>query len=164
MERRRIDADETLSVGEQYLYDGCVYICTKQDRDDIWRAGGPGQRYTLVHDETIHGNKPGDFFDPEAVHRQQQPWDTVIPMRVAIGAVTNNRDCEATEIGIKSTVWRRINGFSNVNSQPSNDVIENFERDNGSLQLGGMTKYVRRVSFLSCTPVKLDQILGETLR
>ena len=147
VERRRIDADETLSVGEQYLYDGCVYICTKQDRDDIWRAGGPGQRYTLVHDETIHGNKPGDFFDREAVHRQQQPWDTVIPMRVAIGAVTNNRDCEATEIGIKSTVWRRINGFSNVNSQPTDSVIAQFERDNGSIQLGSMSKYVRRVSF-----------------
>ena len=147
VERRRIDADETLSVGEQYLYDGCVYICTKQDIDDIWRAGGPGQRYTLVHDETIHGNKPGDFFDTEAVHRQQQPWDTVIPMRVAIGAVTNNRDCEATEIGIKSTVWRRINGFSNVNSQPTQSVITQFEKDNGSIQLGSMTKYVRRVSF-----------------
>ena len=156
VERRRIDADEIMSVGEQYLYDGCVYICTKQDIEDVWRAGGPGQRYTLVHDETINGNKPGDFFDIEAVHRQQQPWDTVIPMRVAIGAVTNNRDCEATEIGIKSVVWRRINGFSNVNSQPTDSVISRFEKDNGSIQLGSMTKYVRRATFFKLYAREID--------
>ena len=68
-------------------------------------------------------------------------------MRVAIGAVTNNRECIATEIGIKSTVWRRINGFQNVNTKPDDDVIREFQDDNGSIQLGSMNKYVRRMSF-----------------
>ena len=147
VERRRIDADEILSIGEQYLYDGCIYICTAQSVEDPWRVGGPNKRYTLKHEETIHGNKPGDLNNQSAINFKRLPHDTVIPMRVAIGAVTNNRDCEATEIGLKSTVWRRINGFANVNSQPSESVIRQYERDNGNIQLGGMTKYVRRLSF-----------------
>lgn len=147
VERRRIDADEILSIGEQYLYNGCIYICTAQSTEEPWRVGGPNKRYTLVHEETIHGNKPGNFNNRSAINLKRLPHDTVIPLRVAIGAVTNNRDCEATEIGIKSTVWRRINGFANVNSQPSQSVIQEFEDDNGNIQLGSMTKYVRRVSF-----------------
>ena len=69
VERRRIDADEILSIGEQYLYDGCLYICTAQSVEEPWRVGGSNKRYTLVHDETIHGNKPGNFYDRNAINR-----------------------------------------------------------------------------------------------
>ena len=145
--RRRIDADEIMSVGEQYLYNGCVYVCTRQDVDDIWRLNGTGQRYTLRHAETIHGSKPRDYYDRNLPNVTDVPWSPPIPMRVAIGAVSNNRDCDATEIGIKSTVWRRISGFPNVNSLPNDDVIDRFERANGSIQVGGMNTYVRRATF-----------------
>jgi hypothetical protein len=34
-------------------------------------------------------------------------------LRVAFGVVRNTRDCEVTEIGIRSQVWNRANGLCN---------------------------------------------------
>lgn len=147
VDRRRIDADEILALGEQYLFNGCLYMCEAQTSEDIWRSKGSSKSYILKYNETIDGNKPASFSNANNVNRKDEPSETSNLMRAAIGSVSNNRACDATEIGIKSVVWRRINGFANVNTQPSASLIREFEKDNGSIQLGGMTKYVRRASF-----------------
>ena len=149
VERRRIDADEILAVGEHYLIDGALYTCTSQDTDDVWmpiNATQKGYNFSLS-EELLPNTKQPNFQDNGRILFTQEPSNAVIPMRIAIGAVTNNRECIATEIGIKSTVWRRINGFQNVNTKPDDDVIREFQDDNGSIQLGTMNKYVRRMSF-----------------
>ena len=73
-------------------------------------------------------------------------------MKVQDGFVSNNRDCHITEIGLKSTVYKQITGFANVNSQPNEDVIKTFENDGDSLALGQMAKYLNRYSSLWLKP------------
>ena len=59
---------------------------------------------------------------------------------------TNRPEDDYIEIGIKSTVWKQISN-PNLNSQPSEKVIEQYEEEGGSIQLGSMQTYLFRMSF-----------------
>jgi len=50
--------------------------------------------------------------------------------RLAIATVANNRACDVTELGIKSTVWKRINGFPTELREALLNVLNNaFDSD-----------------------------------
>ena len=54
----------------------------------------------------------GAFMDDPT--RLRRP-DRAVPLqRVAVGNITTTRAVDMVEIGIKSTVWRQVNGFPNV--------------------------------------------------
>ena len=74
--------------------------------------------------------------------------------------ITNSYKCTTTEIGIKSVVNKQITGFANVNSHPGywqyygkpdeagiDGVVHDYEKKNGNISLGQMSKYVKRYSF-----------------
>ena len=67
--------------------------------------------------------------------------------KVSIGTISNIRSSDVTEIGIKSKVFRRINGFPNVNAMVSRDEQVRYEQRGGGIGLGSMTKFVDRLSF-----------------
>ena len=76
------------------------------------------------------------------------PWERLCVQRAAVATFSNNRSCDATEIGLKSIVYRQITGFANVNSYPGDDVIEDYEeKGGGSITLGQLSKYTKRFSF-----------------
>ena len=136
LEDRRIEADTTITVGDMYLAGTASVVCTGQT-EGVWVPGKDKEYYfrvvepgicTLGADTSVH-----ESYD---YHLQ----------RLAIGTIANNRACDATEIGIKSTVWRQIN-FPNVNSQPSALTIAQYNEDNTSLQLGNVDRYITRYSF-----------------
>ena len=60
--------------------------------------------------------------------------------------VSNTRKCNVTEIGIKSTVYRRAS-IKNVNAYPEESVIDEIADTGGRLELGTMDRYLPRYSF-----------------
>lgn len=67
-------------------------------------------------------------------------------MRVAFGVVRNTRDCEVTEIGIKSQVWNRANGLCNFSGLPTVAAFRSAEIDGVGIESGTMTLYMKRTS------------------
>lgn len=67
-------------------------------------------------------------------------------LRVAFGIVRNSRDCEVTEIGIRSQVWNRANGLCNFQSLPSVEAFRDAEINGVGIESGTMTLYIKRTS------------------
>jgi hypothetical protein len=67
-------------------------------------------------------------------------------MRVAFGVVRNSRDCEVTEIGLRSQVWNRANGLCNFQALPSVDAFLEAEANAVGIESGAMTLYMKRTS------------------
>lgn len=135
----REESDAQLNVGDQYLAGSALVICTNVSTIEPWDP-------KTTKEYVLKVIEPG-YVDTRGWLNTETVFDVSTLQRVAIGTVSNTRQCSATEIGIKSTVWRQITGFPNVNSHPGSDTIHKFEDDNGSFTLGAVTKYIRRLSF-----------------
>jgi hypothetical protein len=66
--------------------------------------------------------------------------------KIAFATVSNNRNCDVTEIGIKSKVFKQMR-FSNVNSQPGQKALDRAYNDRTQIQLGQVDRYLPRMSF-----------------
>ena len=67
-------------------------------------------------------------------------------LRTAFGIVRNTRDCEVTEIGIRSQVWNRANGLCNFSALPAPESFRQAELDRVAIESGTMTLYLKRTS------------------
>jgi len=76
--------------------------------------------------------------------------------RVAFATVSNNRDCNVTEIGIKSKVFKQMR-FANVNSQPGQAALDRAYDDRTQIQLGQVDRYLNRMSFFMLQVRKIGQ-------
>lgn len=134
----RIEADDSISLGEMYMAGDALLVCTDAPTD-IWELGKSYQyRFDCI--------EPG-FVESARNDGTIETHDVTTLQRCAIGTVTNTRACIITEIGLKSVVWKQINGFANVNSYPGKDVQGQYEKEGGQLSIGTITKYIRRLSF-----------------
>lgn len=138
VESARVTADESIGIGNQYLA-GTALVIAHSVPINPWEIG-----YTKDSSFRI---LEGGAIDTAGVLDKYDPYQRLTLQRVAIGTVSNNRSCHATEIGIKSTVFKQIQGFANVNSHPGQSTLEDFEEDSVSFSLGSLTKYVTRMSF-----------------
>lgn len=163
----RISADTQISVGELYLVgDKTLAVCTdilgSIGANEPWAPstyskdviGQPTNDKTFVFKVTEYGNvntipSYGDIGASElnAILNPRNPSESYPLQRAAVATVSNTRPCSATELVIKSNVWRQISGFTDVTAYPSEGVIHDFQKNNGSIQLGTLNKYVRRLSF-----------------
>jgi hypothetical protein len=67
-----------------------------------------------------------------------------------VATVSTSRPCDAIEIGIKSRVFRRINGFANVNSRPDKSTLDEFKNpEKGTFSLGTVNTFINRYSFFT---------------
>ena len=73
-------------------------------------------------------------------------YDVYTGYKIALATITNNRKCDATEIGIKSKVYKRIQ-FANVNSQPNEEALQRAFDAGTQIQLGQLNVYAKRFSF-----------------
>ena len=76
--------------------------------------------------------------------------------RIAFATVSNNRECDVTEIGIKSKVFKQMR-FSNVNSQPGQKALDRAYDDRTHIQLGQVDRYLPRMSFFMLQVRKIGQ-------
>ena len=136
----RVTADENFAIGNEYMVGtGLAVVTSVSDRP--WeRNYTKDVKFKWIEKGAVDKTKVNDWY---------KSFQKLTIQRVAIGTVSNNRACESTEIGIKSTVYRQINGFANVNAYPGDDKIEEIEDDNGSFALGSLQTYTSRLSFFT---------------
>lgn len=139
----RTDADEAISVGEQYLAGNALVVATNVPTQP-WTVG-----YWKDFKFTVTERGQVDTVSTQSMATADPSYTKTTLQRVAIATVSNSRACNMTEIGIKSTVWRQITGFTNVNSHPGADTVEKYEKENGSMALGTVQKYIKRLSFFT---------------
>lgn len=66
--------------------------------------------------------------------------------KVSFGLVRNTRECEVTEIGLRSQVWNRANGLCNFSGLPSPESFRAAEVNGVGIESGTMTLYMKRTS------------------
>lgn len=159
----RLSADSNIALGELYLVgDTVLAVCTKiysSDVNDVykpWSAKPPVDKNAWFSVTT-----PGCVQCPTldtAINNPLAPWLAYPLMRAAVATITNTRPCTATELVIKSRVWRQVSGFPDMNAHPGKGLIEDYEDEGGSISLGTLNKYLRRLSFfmLETRPVDGD--------
>jgi len=141
---RHYYADDNINIGSTYIFGSAIIECTGMSTEDPWSIGTtktynfkciePGAGYFLAadRDELVNGGNV-----PYGQHLQ----------KISFGVVSNNRKCHQTEIGIKSVVWKRLNSFANVNTEPESAVIAAYADQNTFLSLGKVNRYINRYSF-----------------
>ena len=136
----RETSDDSISIGEQYLIGTAKGVCIEIDNPgQLWKVG-------LVKQYTFKITEPGKI-QVRGVTSAHNPDELLLIQKCAIGTVTNNIKCDVTEIGIKSTVWKQISGFANVNSHPGYHVVRDYQLEGGNITLGQLSKYIKRYSF-----------------
>ena len=143
----RESADDSIAIGEQFMIGTAVVICKNIAQDHLWAEG-------VYKDFDFEVTEPG-IIDVRGLTNTHNSFELLIPQKCAIATVSNTKACTTTEIGIRSTVWKQITGFSNVNSHPGHweydkdGVVDRYEEENGSISLGGLNKYIKRLSFFN---------------
>jgi len=138
---RREEIDSNIGIGSQYMIGQTLVICTGISTPDPWQEGLT-KTYTFKTTEY----QPGANVDIKGVGGLEEVFQTTAVCRAATGIVSNSRACNQTEIGIRSQVWKQLS-FANVNTQPSQSTIEDYEEKGGSINLGQINKYLTRYSF-----------------
>ena len=142
-DRTRFAADAALSVGDTYLIGDALCVCYQKDNSPWYpESPNPVRAYFRVVE-------PGGRVMCSTADNADNPGDRTIVQRVAYGSITNNRQCNRTDILIKSIVYRRINGFANVNSRVDDDVIQDFQEDGTQYSLGSMQLFNKRISLFN---------------
>lgn len=148
----RINGDDNLAIGDSYLIGSALAVCRNVTYSNANRVWIPDSDTTATG--TFEITDSGRFnVRASGITQAHHPYELTVIQRAAVGTISNNTKCQVTEIGIKSTVWRQITGFSNVNSHPGHitygqpGTIKNYEEDNGNISLGQMSKYINRYSF-----------------
>nr|BAR36024.1 phage-related protein tail component [uncultured Mediterranean phage uvMED] len=143
-------ADEAIQESEQYLIGKAICTCIRRPSEVWYPECGKPFEYKFRIDEKpagydlpVYNSITKDDDDDGAV----LPWTGVNLMRVAIGSVTNSRECFITEIGVKSEVWRQMSGAANYAAHPSKNTVKEVVDKRGQVSLGTVTKYTSRFSF-----------------
>lgn len=122
-----------------------VLIC-EEVYDDGYVPNGKG-RVGFVPKDFVLSKTPMPERSSGSEFDISQSWYPVCQAEVA--TFQNVRECDTTEIGIKSQVWLRFNGLTNIISLPSEDQLKEFDDDNINIKAGTIQTYSTRTSFFS---------------
>ena len=122
--------DDTIAVGEQYMVGSTLMTVTEEDNGNRWVHGYEGFQKTIK----LQADEPG-YLEFRNTDETKLPSQSLVVQKANLATFSNTRKCNITEIGIKSVVWRQINGFPNVNAMPSQDRIRSYEDKNGGICL-----------------------------
>lgn len=151
-------ADEALQVGELFMIGRTVWQVTQRSLT-AWKENKEDQLIQLKCIEVPLGeyNKIGLVSRP--VLRKNYIADTIdtangiFPgvafyplMRFAVATIRNTRSCDVTEIGLRSSVFQRLNGLCNFQSLPKPNELIEAEGKRINLTSGAINSYVRRSS------------------
>ena len=158
--------DSIREAADETLQPGVVLVCNRtllrviQRPDDVWQVEAPDFYYVLEVigftganntigiagtknvDKWIHG-EGGDELPEEWF--KGTGWYALSKMD--IGQAKNTRPTEVTEIGIRAQVWSQANSLANFNTVPSPAKLEEYDDDNITVNVGQMSKYMRRTAF-----------------
>ena len=156
----REEVDTSMALGEQYMVGSALATVYQETDGNIWtpfpvNGKYEGKSYKMKVDE------PG-YMNFTNVEDAKMPYEALIVQKCEIGSFANTKECDETQIGIKSTVWRQISGNQNLNECPSRERIVSYEKDGGNITLGSVSKYVNRLSFFKLQAKILNTNTGWT--
>ena len=156
----REDVDTNMALGEQYMVGSALATVYQETDANIWtpfpvNGQFQGKRYKMKVDE-----KGWMSFANET--DAKMPYESLVIQKCAISTFANTKECDVTQIGIKSIVWRQISGIQNLNECPSRERIVSYEGENGNISLGSVSKYVNRLSFFKLQVKVLNTNTGWT--
>lgn len=147
-----VSTDEIMQVGEQFVV-GEKLVKVVSRSADMWQRG---KTVNIALSEPIPGGPADAIYGKEYTTDDGKDKDGSTGKnfgsiyyslcRAVVAAFRNNRRCEATEIGIKSQVWGRINGLAHFNAIPDPDTLQNYDENNVQFSLGTNSEYVQRIS------------------
>jgi hypothetical protein len=160
----RSSVESSLQQYDELMNIGATFMIGRSTWRVIARRGGPYDTITpeevtitLQCMETWSRNNNVVGLVAQAVVDEQN-WipfpadvrETWYPLlRYNIGQITNNRDCDVTEIGIKSQVWTRFNGITNFNTVPNPSTLADLNRRSVTVREGKNQSYGMRTSFFA---------------
>ena len=150
-DQARGDAADSMDVGELYLLGAEVYLCESIEPQarEPWDVEDRETRVHKLRRQDEYDRKDYEYkgaFMNNSPTRIRRP-DRAIPLQqVSIGNITTTRAVDMVEIGIKSTVWRQINGFPNVN-ELDRDRANEYAKEGATYSLGAVDIYTERMSF-----------------
>ncbi|HAX27619.1 MAG TPA: hypothetical protein DCX94_06810, partial [Alteromonas macleodii] len=161
------EADGAMQLGEHFMIGGSIWKVTRRKLQSFepTEDGGADQRITLqcVDTSTSRFKKIGivskdlvvepqgtgnEFIGDSGVGDQSiAVGEGFFPLtQVAIATIKNNRPAFITEIGLKSTVFQRLNGLCNFQNLPDQKEVENSEGENIQINNGTISATIRRSS------------------
>ena len=161
------EADGAMQLGEHFMIGGSIWKVTRRKLQNFepTESGGADQRITLqcVDTSTSRFKKIGivskdlvvepqgtgnEFIGDSGVGDQSIGiGEGFFPLtQVAIATIKNNRPAFITEIGLKSTVFQRLNGLCNFQNLPDQKEVENSEEENIQINNGTISATIRRSS------------------
>jgi len=150
----RIVTDEALQPNQELMVGtGIIARVVSRQNEGIWDPLDEATftyELTLESDRTIERvNQGKDLSSQDEDGGCGKPWVRSAIQQVSVGNITNSRPCHATEIGIKSEVWRQITNSINFNGWPKEKVLEDYEDEGDTITLGNISKYTKRYSFFA---------------
>ena len=146
----RIMIDDTIQEGQEFMLGSARAICVGRPNES-WTKYYEGD-FIYEFELTDGGNVPvvggrNDIESSGAGRGAAGPWDRGCVQQLAVATLTNTCPCDATEIGIRSEVWRQMQGAANFNDHPDPETVEKYEEAQSTINLGTITKYTKRYSF-----------------
>ena len=150
----REESDDTIQIGESYLAGSALVVCTNKSRP-IWTSDHYQNCTFTVDTSGVVDIRTGQ----NGLKGAHKGYQLLTLQKVAIGTISNSKACDVTEIGLKSKVFKQVTSFPNANSHPgavgwneqnmdtADGVVKRYQDENGSISLGGMSKYLTRYSF-----------------
>jgi hypothetical protein len=149
------DADTALDVGELYLIGSDIYRCTAREnlgnvtQGTAYEPGDQGSgsiRYILEREQEFRKDYVDgkDIYTPDAddiFDERHQPIQ-----KVTIGSIGTTREVDKIVIGLKSVVYKQIQGYPNIAQFTYKDIADDYAKDQQSWQPGTIQTYYSRVS------------------
>jgi hypothetical protein len=156
-------ADDALQLGETFMIGRTVWLVESRGLPE-WREGqrqsiglrcieifgqGIGSSIGLVSERLITrvilSDDLGATNNRNALGLHAGPGYYPLT-KVSFGVVRNSRECEITEIGLRSQVWNRANGLCNFSGLPSPEAFRAAEENGVGTESGTMTLYMKRTA------------------
>ena len=151
--------DAAIAVGDTFLLGDQIITCTSVSSGELWESNNrfvknfyfeiddTYSKYSIISEDDRKKRIDTDNKGPKNINEMYRT-DYVYPLqRVSIGAASTTRRIDAVEIGIKSTVWRKINSYPNVNQFKGTTSVNEMAKAGYSLTPGQIDRYTSRISF-----------------
>lgn len=151
-----IAADDALQVGELFMIGRSVWKVISRKLQTWEQQSNQDQVINLQCVEIPEiNNKIGivsyrtiaDVYIGDDVNIPGHVGIAYYPLtKVAFGIVRNTRECDVTEIGIRSRVFQRLNNLCNFQSIPTPSELQQAEENRVNLVSGVQNSYIQRAS------------------
>jgi hypothetical protein len=157
--------DDMLQEGSKFTVGNCLFrVKRRNNTGEIYeRTETKEFTYTLVCEQVFSESGKGVVgicrrdrisnelpFEETSVGSKYDIGQAWFPLTMAeIASFQNTRECDYTEIGIRSQVWLRFSNFTNFKSTPGPAELKVLDNDDVQLRTGAIQTYSYRASFFA---------------